>query len=142
MKIHIVTVGKPKLPYAQAGFAEYINRLKRLHDVRVTHIPDKHNDAEHILQASEGAFSVALVIDGPQQSSEELAVFLKKRELEAREVCFMIGGPDGLPKEVIEQSDAQIGLSRLTFPHDLAMVVLAETLYRSSTINANHPYHH
>jgi len=142
MRLHIVTIGKPKLVYALAGFNEYIKRLGRMHDVRTTHIPNKHNDAEHILKAAADAHLVTLVINGPQKTSKELAQFLRKRELEAMEVCFIIGGPDGLPKEVIDKSETKIGLSKLTFPHDLAMVVLAETLYRSSTINAGHPYHH
>ncbi len=142
MKLHIITIGKPKLSYAIAGFAEYTARLGRLHDLQVTHIADKHNDTEHILKVAENAHKVALAIDGPQKSSQELANFLNKRELEAREVCFMIGGPDGLPQEVIDASETILGLSKLTFPHDLAMVVLAETLYRSSTINTGHPYHH
>lgn len=75
-------------------------------------------------------------------SSEQLAIFLDERALEAREVCFMIGGPDGLPEAVIHKADTLWSMSKLTFPHDLAMVVLAETLYRSSTINDGLPYHH
>lgn len=142
MKLHIVTVGKPKFEYAQTGFDQYTNRIKHTHNFRVTHIPDKHNDVDHILDAAGSAYKVAMVIGGKQFSSKELAQFLKKRELEAREVCFMIGGPDGLPSDVIAASDTQLSLSKLTFPHDLAMVVLAETLYRSTTINSRHPYHH
>ncbi len=142
MRLHIVTVGKPKKAYAQEGFAMFTDRLNKLHDLRTTHIPDKHNDADHILAATNKSYRVSLIINGPQLTSEELAGFMKKRELEAREVSFIIGGPDGLPTEVIEASDATLGFSKLTFPHDLAMVILAETLYRSSSINVGHPYHH
>jgi 23S rRNA (pseudouridine1915-N3)-methyltransferase len=53
----------------------------------------------------------------------------------------MIGGPEGLPAVVIEQLDYQWSLSKLTFPHDLAMVVTLEALYRASTIAAGSPYH-
>ena len=49
MKIHIVTVGEPKLAYARAGWEEYLGRLKHYHSVRVSHIADKHNDATHLL---------------------------------------------------------------------------------------------
>lgn len=141
MKIHLITVGKPKLSYAQAGFTEYLNRLKHYHDIRVTHIADKQNNASTILQAAGNAYKVGLVIDGKQLNSHQLAEFLEKRELEAREVSFIIGGPDGLPPEVIEACDCQWSFSPLTFPHDLAMVVLTESLYRASTINAGQPYH-
>ena len=110
--------------------------------MRVTHLADKWAyDASYIQQTAGNAYKIALVIDGPQLTSPELAVFLDKRALDAREVCFMIGGPEGLPQEVIAQADAQLGLSRLTFPHDLAMLILAEALYRASTIQAGQPYH-
>lgn len=141
MKIHLITIGKPKLAYAQAGFEEYIGRLKHYHDMRVTHIPDKHNDSGHLLEAIGKSFAIALVIEGTQQNSQELAVFLEKKAHESREISFVIGGPDGLPADVITASDYQLSLSKLTLPHDLAMVVLCETLYRASTIGAGQPYH-
>jgi len=74
-------------------------------------------------------------------SSHELAAFLDKRELEAKEVSFVIGGPDGLPLAIRNQADYRWSLSRLTLPHDLAMVVVAEALFRVTTINAHLPYH-
>ena len=141
MKIHIVTVGSPKLAYAKLGWDEYLGRLKHYHSVRVTHIADKQNDTQHLLAAADKAYKVALVINGPELSSPELAEFLDKKAQESSEVCFLIGGPDGLPTEVIEACDNQWGFSRLTFPHDLAMVILVETLYRASTINDGLPYH-
>lgn len=142
MRIHIATVGQPKLAYAKAGWDEYLKRLNRFHTVRVTHIADKlAYDASHILQVIGKAYSVALVIDSKQMTSPELASFLDARALDGREVCFIIGGPEGLPQAVIDQADTSWSLSKLTFPHDLAMVVLLETLYRASTINAGLPYH-
>lgn len=143
MKIHIVTIGQPKLAYAQAGWHEYVTRLKRYHQVRVTHVHDKKAyDASHLLQIIGNAYLVALVIDGGRQlSSPGLAQFLEKRAMEGREVCFIIGGPEGLPPEVQQKADCLWSFSDLTFPHDLAMVILAEALYRASTIAAGHPYH-
>lgn len=142
MKLHLITVGEPKLAYAKSGWDEYIKRLGHYHTVRVTHIADKWAyDGTYLLQTAGNAYKVALVIDGKQLTSPELANFLEKRALDAREVCFLIGGPEGLPEEVIVAADFSLGLSKLTFPHDLAMVVLAETLYRASTISAGQPYH-
>lgn len=141
MKIHFITVGKPKLDYAKEGWQEYINRLQHYHQIRVTHLPDRHNDALHILQATGTARTVGLVIEGTQMSSEELSDFLKERALTDKEISFMIGGPEGLPQQVIDRLDYKWSLSKLTFPHDLAMVVMLEALYRASTIAANHPYH-
>lgn len=142
MKVHIVTIGKPKLAYAAAGWDEYLTRLKRYHDVRVTQLADKYAyDEQKIAETLDGSYKVILEITGKQLSSEELAVFLEKRELDAREVCFVIGGPEGLPQAIRDHADFQWSFGKLTLPHDLAMVTLLETLYRSSTINSNHPYH-
>lgn len=141
MKIHIITIGSPKLTFAKIGWEEYHDRLKHYHSVRITHIADKQNDAPHILAAANKAYKVALVINGPELSSPELAEFLDKKAIVNNEICFIIGGPDGLPAQVINESDKQWGLSKLTFPHDLAMVILVESLYRASTINNGLPYH-
>lgn len=141
MKIHIITVGQPKLRYAKEGWDEYFGRLKHYHQIRATHIPDKHNDAQHILEATENSYKVALEIEGTQLHSTELAAWLDKRALDGREVSFIIGGPNGLPSEVLEQVDYKWSLGKHTMPHDLAMVSLLEALYRASTISAGHPYH-
>ncbi|MGF7228365.1 MAG: 23S rRNA (pseudouridine(1915)-N(3))-methyltransferase RlmH [Candidatus Saccharibacteria bacterium] len=142
MKLHIITVGEPKLRYAKQGWEEYIKRLQRYHAVRVTHLADKWAyDAVHILQATGNAYKVGLIIEGTEFSSPGLSDFLDKRAMEGREVCFVIGGPEGLPLDVQKAMDIAWSFSKLTFPHDLAMVVLAEALYRASTIGAGHPYH-
>ncbi|HLZ14886.1 MAG TPA: 23S rRNA (pseudouridine(1915)-N(3))-methyltransferase RlmH [Candidatus Saccharimonadales bacterium] len=142
MKLHIVTVGEPKLAYARAGWDEYLSRLKHYHQVRVTHVADKHAyDPAYLLQMAGSAYKIALVIGGEQLASPQLAQFLEKRALEGREVCLLVGGPEGLPSAVISEADSQWSLSKLTFPHDLAMVILLEALYRASTISAGQPYH-
>lgn len=141
MKIHIITIGQPKLPYAREGWAEYTKRLSHFHQIRLSHIPDKQNNADHILATAGTAFKVAMVIDALELTSPELADFLSAQAQSGRELCFIIGGPDGLQESVIHAADKQLSLSALTFPHDLAMVVLAEALYRASTIAAGHPYH-
>lgn len=141
MKLHLVTIGEPKLTYAREGWGEYIKRLGRFHKVRTTHIPDKHNDTAHILEAVKGSYMVAMVIDGKSLSSQQLANFIERQASGGKELSFIVGGPDGLPKEAIEASSYKWSLSALTLPHDLAMVVLAEALYRASSINANQPYH-
>lgn len=142
MKIHIITVGKPKLAYAKQGWEEYISRLKKYHDITITHLADKYAyDTKKIQETIGTSYCVALEIRGKQLSSSELANFLEKRALEAREACFIIGGPEGLPKEIRNNAHFQLSFSALTFPHDLAMVVLAEALYRATTISAQLPYH-
>jgi len=142
MKLHIITVGEPKLAYARQAWDEYLKRLQRYHQVQVTHIPDKHAyDSEYIRKAAGNGYMAALEITGTQLSSPELAVFLEKRAQEGRPLCLLIGGPEGLPQTIRSGADFRWSFSALTFPHDLAMVILLESLYRASTITAGHPYH-
>ena len=142
MKLHIITVGAPKHAYAKAGWSEYWDRLTHYHQLRVTHIADKHNDAAHLKAAIGQSYSVGLVIDGKGFSSPQLAQFMQARAIDGREVSFIIGGPDGLPPEILVDLNYQWSFSDLTFPHDLAMIILLESLYRASTITAGLPYHH
>lgn len=142
MKLHIVTVGQPKLAYAKLGWDEYLPRLQRLHTVRVTQLADKYAyDAKKFEEVTVGTYKVVLEITGEQLSSPDLAGFLRNRELGAREVSFIIGGPEGLPQITRDTANYQWSFGKLTLPHDLAMVTLLETLYRACTINANLPYH-
>jgi 23S rRNA (pseudouridine1915-N3)-methyltransferase len=141
VKIHIITIGSPKLEYAKLGWQEYLRRLKHFHAVEVTHIPDRKNESKYLLEAVGRAYKVALSIDGTQLSSPELASFLEGHMMENKEIAFLIGGPDGLQKEVLEKCDVALSFSRLTFPHDLAMVILLEALYRAASISAGKPYH-
>ncbi|HEX8757646.1 MAG TPA: 23S rRNA (pseudouridine(1915)-N(3))-methyltransferase RlmH [Steroidobacteraceae bacterium] len=84
---------------------------------------------------------VALDERGTQMSTRELADWLDGRMREGRDLAFLIGGPDGFAAEVLERSDMALSLSRLTLPHALARVVLAEQIYRAISILSHHPYH-
>ena len=84
---------------------------------------------------------MALDERGTQMSTRELADWLGGRMQEGRDLAFLIGGPDGFAAEVAARSDMTLSLSRLTLPHALARVVLAEQLYRAMTIFTHHPYH-
>jgi 23S rRNA (pseudouridine1915-N3)-methyltransferase len=84
---------------------------------------------------------IALDERGTQMSTRELADWLAGRMREGRDLAFLIGGPDGFAAEVAARSDMTLSLSRLTLPHALARVVLAEQLYRAMTILTHHPYH-
>lgn len=142
MKLHIITVGSPKLSYAKLGWEEYWKRLGHYHQLRVTHIADKHNNAASLQAAIGTSTSVGLIIGGQQYSSPELALFLEKRALAGKELSFIIGGPDGIPLQLQDHLNYQWSFGSLTYPHDLAMVMLLESLYRASSINAGLPYHH
>ena len=78
---------------------------------------------------------------GTEMSTRELADWLGGRMREGRDLAFLVGGPDGLAEEVVARSDVSLSLSRLTLPHALVRVVLAEQLYRAISILTHHPYH-
>ena len=84
---------------------------------------------------------VALDEHGRLRSTQELAQWLEKRRQMGTDLCFLIGGPDGLDPSVLKSSGEQWSLSPLTLPHGLVRVMLAEQLYRASSLLAGHPYH-
>jgi 23S rRNA (pseudouridine1915-N3)-methyltransferase len=85
---------------------------------------------------------VALDSRGKQLSSEELAGFVRQHlERGSQELIFAIGPADGWTAAALEKAQQTLSLGRITLPHELARVVLAEQLYRAFTILNNHPYH-
>jgi len=86
-------------------------------------------------------YVVALDERGKEMTTKELAAWLGGHMREARDLALLIGGPDGFAPEVLARADYKWALSKLTFPHALVRVVLAEQIYRAHTILTNHPYH-
>jgi len=84
---------------------------------------------------------IALDVQGQTWSTEKLAANLEDWMGDARDVGFMIGGPDGIAPEILQKADTRWSLGPLTLPHPLVRVVLVEQLYRAWTITQNHPYH-
>ena len=87
------------------------------------------------------AHAVALDLAGATPDSEGFARDLARWLEQSRPVCFLIGGPEGLDGTVIARADAVLSLGRLTWPHRLVRVLLAEQVFRARAIAANHPYH-
>ena len=83
----------------------------------------------------------AVVAACEASTTTELAARLEDWMSHGRDVCFLIGGADGLDDAVRDRADLVLSLSRLTMPHALVRVVLAEQLYRAISIIRNHPYH-
>jgi 23S rRNA (pseudouridine1915-N3)-methyltransferase len=85
---------------------------------------------------------VALDVGGASWSSPELAGFLRQRELAGKnQVTVVIGGDLGLSPEVLSRSDMRLSLSKMTFTHQLARLLLMEQIYRACRINSGEPYH-
>jgi 23S rRNA (pseudouridine1915-N3)-methyltransferase len=99
-------------------------------------------EGEALLAAApRGARLVLMTADGRPSSSPELAAWLQNQLEQFGTLAFLIGGPVGFDPATIAAAHEQLSLSRLTFPHELARVVLLEQLYRAFTIVHGEPYH-
>ena len=158
MKITILCVGKIKEKYFTGAIEEYSKRLSRYCKLEIIEVADektpdgasealeeqiKKKEGERILKAiPEGAYVVALAIEGKQLSSEELASFVDKLGVGGTShIVLIIGGSLGLSKEVLQRADYLLSFSKMTFPHQLMRVVLLEQIYRSYRIMMGEPYH-
>ena len=158
MKITLITVGKIKEKYFTDAIAEYAKRLSRYCKLEIVEVPDektpdgaseslenqiKEKEGERILsKISEGAYVVALAIEGKQLSSEELADKMEKWNVNGiSHLVFIIGGSLGLTPKVLNRADFKLSFSKMTFPHQLMRLVLLEQIYRSFRIRNNEPYH-
>jgi 23S rRNA (pseudouridine1915-N3)-methyltransferase len=148
MKIKVAWIGKTKEPAIQALTDEYLKRISRYAEIAALALKDE----AAILSLASGARQnqnknkerhklVLLDSRGKQLSSEELAEFLERAQVNAIPLVFAIGGSDGFSEETRSQAGFTLSLGKLTLPHELARVVLVEQLYRAFTILKNHPYH-
>ncbi len=141
MKIKIITVGSPHLPFARQGIDEYLKRIKRFADVTIVHVKENKKTTQKILETIDRDYCILLDEKGREYSSRDLSLFLDRLKQTYSSISIVIGGPNGHKPEIYERGDTQLSLSQLTLPHDLAMLFLCESLYRSCTISAGHPYH-
>jgi 23S rRNA (pseudouridine1915-N3)-methyltransferase len=154
MQLLVAAVGQRMPAWVQQGWAEYAGRFPRGLTLELREIPlarRGRNAAVGALRETEGQALLAAVPSGhrlvaldergDQWTTAELARRLEQWMRDERGVCFLVGGPDGLA-EVCRQRAADLwGLSRLTLPHAMVRVLLAEQLYRAWTVTRNHPYH-
>ncbi len=90
----------------------------------------------------QGAYTVALCVEGKKMSSTGLARMISERENSGKpRLCFVIGGSYGLSEKVKQTADLRLSMSDMTFPHHLARVMLAEQIYRGFKINEGSVYH-
>lgn len=144
MRLHLITVGEPRFAYARAGWDEYERRLRRYHKVTVTRVTGRAQaqESEAVARAAGRAPLILLDPRGRQFTSEGLSAYLDAQAVGGvGELAFAVGGPEGHTESLRASAHALWSLSQLTLPHDLAMVVLAEALYRAATISAGEPYH-
>lgn len=154
MRIKLVTVGRRPAAWKREAFEEYARRLPARIGLEVINVMPaprtgrssgeaaKRREAER-LRAVLGALARIIALDelGRQWSSAELAARLDAWRRDGRDVILVVGGPDGLDRTLLEAADEVWSLSRLTLPHALVPIIVAEQLYRAWTIINNHPYH-
>ncbi len=154
MRARLIAVGERMPGWVAAGFAEYRKRLS--HELPLELVELKpgarskgRDDARAILDEGVAMLAaiprdthvIALDGRGKTWSSEELAAQLGQWRMAGRDLAFLIGGPDGLAPDVLARAEQRWSLGPLTLPHMLVRLVLAEQLYRATTIAAGHPYH-
>lgn len=154
MRLHLIAVGNRMPDWVEAGYAEYAKRLPAdcallLHEIA----PGKRGKGADLERARreegekmlatlpKGAYVVALEVGGKDWDTAELAQRLADWRQQGRDVALLVGGPEGLADACRARADVQWSLSRLTLPHPLVRIVLAEQLYRAWSLLQGHPYH-
>jgi 23S rRNA (pseudouridine1915-N3)-methyltransferase len=140
--------------WVDAGFAEYAKRMPpesplELREIAVSRGGGAGDTARAVREEGErmlaqipaGCFVAALDVRGKALDTPGLARWWAKRLADGRDVVFLVGGPEGLAAPCLERADERLSLSALTFPHALVRILLAEALYRASSLLRGHPYH-
>jgi 23S rRNA (pseudouridine1915-N3)-methyltransferase len=154
MKTRLIAVGTRPPAWVREAYADYTRRLgSRLRLTLLEIEPGPRSAGQSARKAIEvetrkllsalrpHEWVVALDEHGTEMTTRELADWLGGRMQQGRDLAFLIGGPDGFAAEVLARSDFSLSLTRLTLPHALVRVVLAEQLYRAISILTHHPYH-
>lgn len=154
MRLHVLTISGKVPDWVKRGWDDYAQRLPRswplrLHEIRpalrdsgksVAHW--QTDESERLWAATpQGSRIIALDEHGLDWNSQTFSQQLVRIEQECRDLCFLIGGPDGLSSLVLQRCHQRVRLSSLTFPHAMVRVILAEQIYRAWTLANNHPYH-
>ncbi|MEN8260615.1 MAG: 23S rRNA (pseudouridine(1915)-N(3))-methyltransferase RlmH [Pseudomonadota bacterium] len=154
MQIHLITVGNRITSWVQQGYEGYAKRMHRECELILREIAPgkrfKHSDVPRLVNEEgrrmlaaipKDSHVVALDPAGRQWSTRELSDALDGWQQKGAAVSLLVGGPEGLSDACRSRADQAWSLSKLTFPHPLVRVIVAEQLYRSWSLLRNHPYH-
>lgn len=156
--VTLICMGKCKEKFYLSAAEEYAKRLKGYCDFRLLELPEYRlpenpSDAEIAMGLSreaeairkaipKGAWFCVLTPEGKMQSSEELAGTLRQVKNSGKSAaCFLIGSSFGIDPTIKAQADWKLSMSKMTFPHHLARVMVLEQLYRAESIQAGSKYH-
>lgn len=152
LRISIICVGKIKEKYMQEAISDYCLRLTKYSKISIIEVPEDQNsdvskriDAEcdaMIRKTPPDAYKIVLDLKGSMLSSEQLAEQIEKIPLQGfSHIVFYIGGSDGLSEKIRKFSDSSFCMSKLTFTHQMARLILTEQIYRAMKINNGEKYH-
>lgn len=158
MRITILCVGKIKEKFYRDAVAEYAKRLSRYCKLEIIEVadektPDRASEHEELLikekeaermekYIRDGAYLIALAIDGKQLNSVELSQKIDSLGTSGNShIIFVIGGSLGLSDRILKRADYKLSFSKMTFPHQLMRVILLEQIYRGYRILNHEPYH-
>lgn len=158
MQIQIISVGKLKEKYLKGAVSEYVKRLSRfcktdIIEVAEEKVPEslsaaeeeqvRRKEAERIKNSlSKNTFTVVLDLKGEQPDSLKFSKLISTWMLQGKSsISFIIGGSIGLDRQLVKEADYSLCLSNMTFPHQLARVILLEQIYRCFKIMNNETYH-
>ena len=155
MKTELIVVGKTTSKHISACIDDYAERIGHYMPFTISVIPElkntkalteqqqKEREGEMILQHVTASDALILLDEhGTEHRSIEFATWLQKKQLSARRLVFVIGGPYGFSQQVYNRANEMISLSRMTFSHQMVRLVFTEQLYRACTIIKGEPYHH
>ena len=149
MLIRLIWVGRTRDAAAAGWIEEYRRRISHICPVQIVEIKDAAGkgasraarEARDLAKALPGkGLVVALDEKGREMDSQAFAAFLGKAVTERHEISFLLGGSEGLDPDLIAIARERLALSRLTFTHEMARVLLMEQIYRAFTILRGHPY--
>lgn len=146
MKIEIIAVGRLKkgTPF-HALLDNYTKQLKS--DLKITEIDERRfqdktqQNQEIINKIPESSYLIVLDETGQDTSSRSFADLIQKKCETGTNICFIIGGADGLNNSVLEKAHKIISFGTFTWPHKMVRVMLVEQIYRAHQIKSGHPYH-
>ncbi|MCI0183313.1 23S rRNA (pseudouridine(1915)-N(3))-methyltransferase RlmH [Sulfoacidibacillus ferrooxidans] len=153
MQIVVIAVGKLKEKYWKEAQAEYLKRLLSYASLSMIEVADEADDIDPSrIQQIEGLrilsklkerdYVIALDVRGDTYSSEQFADQLQSVFSHGHgRYVFLIGGSHGFSTAVLERSQMKFSMSKLTFPHQMARIILLEQIYRSFRISSGSPYH-
>jgi 23S rRNA (pseudouridine1915-N3)-methyltransferase len=138
-RIKIFSIGKTKESWLQEAIDEYEKRLRSI--MLIEWFFAKNNEQLKAFLAKEHSW-VSLSPQAKQYTSEQFSSFLYKlMEDSGARACFVIGGAEGLPPDILAQSRASLSLSSLTFTHQMTRLILLEQIYRATEIQKGSDYH-